>query len=71
MALRASGRPALIVWWPGLRKAGRTMPDKTFAVVRQTLNWRRLHPRAAFQAVPASLGQFLARPSLPDWLPAR
>lgn len=39
--------------------------------VRQTLNWRRLHPPAAFQAVPASPGQFLARPSLPDWLPAR
>ncbi|EBA9358235.1 hypothetical protein EB259_07530 [Salmonella enterica] len=71
MALRASGRPALIVWWPGLRKAGRSMPDKTLAVARQTLNWRRLHPRAAFQAVPASPGQFLARPSLPDWLPAR
>ncbi|EAZ4878034.1 hypothetical protein CBX33_18845 [Salmonella enterica] len=71
MALRASGGPALIAWWRGLRKVGRSMPDMALAVVRQTLNWRRLHPRVAFQAVPASPGQFLARPSPPDWLPAR
>ncbi|EDS7419459.1 hypothetical protein X711_000680 [Salmonella enterica subsp. houtenae] len=66
MAQRASGRPALIAWPRSLRKAGRSMPDKALAVIRQTLNWRRLHPRAAFQGVPASPGQFLARPSPPD-----
>ncbi|AXD08763.1 hypothetical protein FC075_00465 [Salmonella enterica] len=65
MAQGASGRPALTAWWRGLRKPGRSMPDKAPGVIRQPLNWRRLHPRAAFQGVPASPGQSLARPSRP------